>query len=232
MYKYEIHLHSSNCSRCAMSDTREMLDAAKQNGYAGVVLTQHFYGGNTCIARVLDWQTFVGSYIKDFEDAKRYGEEIGIDVIFGLEEGFGEGKEALIYGIEPERFLECEALRGASIEFLSKFVRDNGGIIAVAHPFRHRDYIKNADKEPNAALFDAVETYNHFNTDEENKRADDFAKRHSLLQLSGGDIHAASNFGVAGLLFDVRVKDTKQLADLIKNKKYKLFQNGKIVKPR
>ena len=47
MYKYEMHLHSSLTSKCATSDSVEYVKRAVETGFAGMVLTNHFYRGNS-----------------------------------------------------------------------------------------------------------------------------------------------------------------------------------------
>lgn len=231
MYKYEMHLHSSECSKCAASTSYEMIDAAKEHGYSGVVFTNHFYGGNTNIDRSLPWKDFVSAYAEDYKKASAYGEKTGIDVLFAFEEGIGKGKEVLIYGIEPNILVETPHIKDMPIAELSNFVRNNGGFIALAHPFRDRSYITDPYEEPNPQYFDGIEIYNHFNTDDENKKAADFAKKYDLIGISGGDIHASSNFGVAGLAFNKRIKTNKELVDALKSRDFKLIIQDKLVEP-
>ena len=59
MYKYELHLHTSGCSKCGISSAREMVLCAKEKGYKGIVVTDHFYRGNTGIDRSLPRERFV-----------------------------------------------------------------------------------------------------------------------------------------------------------------------------
>lgn len=105
MFKYEIHLHTCGCSACGGSTAREQVLAAKQAGYAGVCFTNHFYHGNTCVDRRLPWKDFFGAFYSDFLQGKALGEQLGIDVFFGIAGGdvhhiskFGESGMAF-----PER---------------------------------------------------------------------------------------------------------------------------------
>ena len=103
MFKYEMHLHTSGCSKCGISTVEEMALAAKEMGFQGIVVTDHFYRGNTCIDRNLPWEEFVAAYEKNWLDGKAFGESVGIDVIFGIEEVYHKDmKEVLIYGITPD----------------------------------------------------------------------------------------------------------------------------------
>ena len=59
MYKYELHLHTKEASACARASGAEMVDFYIQNGYQGMVVTDHFYHGNTAIDRDLPWEDFI-----------------------------------------------------------------------------------------------------------------------------------------------------------------------------
>ena len=52
-YRYEMHLHTAPCSLCAVATMEEMVAACREKGYAGFVVTNHFYHGNTGIDRSL-----------------------------------------------------------------------------------------------------------------------------------------------------------------------------------
>lgn len=228
MYKYEMHLHTNTCSACGIATGEELVIAAKLNGYTGIVITNHFYHGNTAIDRKLSWEEFVVAYKNDYLETKKAGEKYGIEVLFGIEEGYGGGKETLIYGIDPEVIINTPEFRRMSIAEMSAFVRNNGGFIACAHPFRDRVYIAEPRKEPNAELFDAIESYNVGNSEEDNTLAEEFCKRTSLPRISGGDVHSTAGFGKAGLAFYERITTSEQLVTALKQGDYKLIINGKI----
>lgn len=229
MFKYEIHLHSSACSACAVSTAEEMVAAAKEKNYAGVAFTNHFYCGNTAVDRKLSWREFVEAYEQDYLRAAKVGKALDIDVFFGIETVYEPGKEALIYGIEPELIKNAPFLKGCGIEQLSEFVRKNGGFIAAAHPLRRRDYIPDPDKEPDMRYFDAIEAYNLGNTDEDNQRAFDFARRKKVPVISSGDVHNKENLGKSGLAFFERLYTPERLVEALKKQRYRLIIDGKII---
>ena len=228
MYKYEMHLHTNFCSACALSTGEEYVLAAKAKGYAGIILTNHFYHGNTCIDRKLPWNEFVQAYKDDYHATKRAGDKYGVDVLFGIEEGYGGGKEALIYGIDPDLIINTPEFCYMSIDEISAFVRTNDGFIACAHPFRARGYITDPRKEPNSQIFDAAESYNAGNCDEDNALAEEFCKKAGLPRISGGDVHSIDGLGRAGLAFHERITTNEQLATALKQGNYKLIINGEI----
>lgn len=230
MFKYEMHLHSSACSACAFSDAREYIDAALETGYAGMVFTNHFYHGNTKVFRGLPWKDYVGVFRDDYLQAKEYGEQKGVDVLFGIEEVYepGSGKEILIYGITPEDLMDCPDFLNYSVYEMADFIREKGGYVSCAHPFRIRNYIPDPISEPDPAFMDGVEIYNYANSEEDDRKAEAFAKKYHLPGLSGGDVHRASDFGHAGLAFYERIRTNEQLTEALKQGQYKLIREGTI----
>lgn len=230
MYKYEMHLHSSGCSACAFSDSREYVDAALENGYAGMVFTNHFYHGNTEVSRRLPWEEFVGAFRDDWLKAKEYGDQVGVDVLFGIEEVYepGSGKEILIYGITPEDLISCPDFLHYNVYEMADFTRERGGYVVCAHPFRIRDYIPDPYTAPDPDFMDAVEIYNYANPEEDDRKAEVFARKNHLPGIGGGDVHKSCNFGHSGLAFYERIQTNQQLVEALKKKRYRIIREGQI----
>lgn len=229
IYRYEMHLHDRGCSRCGVSTACDMIAAACLNGYSGVVFTNHFYRGNTCVDRELAWRDFVREYVDDYAEAKRYASGYDIDVLFGIEENYYEGHEALIYGLSPEQVYAQPGLGSFALPELSEYVRGCGGVIICAHPYRDRGYIPNPDIDPDMRYFDGLEIYNQFNNPDRNAMAADYAARHGVdMVTSGGDVHNAVNFGLSGLAFPRRARSSAELVEMLRSGCYGLIINGEI----
>ena len=229
MYKYETHLHSLACSGCARATSIEHIDKAIKSGYSGLILTNHFYDGNTCIDRKLPWRDFVDAYRQDYLIAKEYAQKLDFDVLFGIEDGVGGGKEILIYGILPEDIMENCDFPKMNLKEKSDFIKSIGGLVSCAHPFRHREYIKEPDAIPDASCFDAVEIFNLHNTDEENEKALKFCFENNLLPISGGDTHTIENWENSGIIFNKRIKDEKSFVSELKKRDYKIILRDRTV---
>lgn len=79
-YLYETHLHTSEASACARNTGEEMARACKEYGYTGIFVTDHNWGGNTCVDGSLSWDAWVDQFCLGYEHAKAEGDRIGLDV--------------------------------------------------------------------------------------------------------------------------------------------------------
>lgn len=222
-YKYEMHQHTWPCSHCGHADPEKLVRTMKNDGYTGLVITDHFYFGNTGIDRSLPWDEFCKAYIDNYLAAKRIGDEIDFDVLFGVEENVGEGKEVLLYGITPEFILSHPELRNSNLELIYKLANEFGALVIQAHPFRNRDYIPDPLKRLDPAFLDGYEVFNTANKPEDNKLAFDTYKDSGKIFTAGSDWHRDETTVRSGIETDVRIKTEKQLADILKSGNYKLF---------
>lgn len=207
-----------------------MAEAYFRAGYAGMVLTDHFLRGNSAVDRTLPWEEKMHRYYAAYEAAAAWGAARSFSVLFGLEHHYGDGKEVLTYGIDLPFLLENPGLHLLPLEEYADLVHRAGGFLSMAHPFRDRDYINMAVK-PQPQFLDGVEIFNFYNSEEENKKAAKFAKKHGLLPTSGGDEHRANgpSIGRTGLAFKTPVPTGKELVEALKSGKYGLIINGETV---
>ncbi|MDO4187429.1 MAG: PHP domain-containing protein [Lachnospiraceae bacterium] len=237
-YFYETHLHTNASSACGKSTPEDMAIACKEYGYTGIIITDHNWGGNTCIDRTLPWKDWVTAYCDAYRRAKNIGDEIGIDVFFGYEAGY-KGTEFLIYGVDEEFIKEHSELKTASIEEQFDIIHGGGGIVVHAHPFREESYI------PEIRLFpehiDAVEGVNASHTGsasehelhpEFDERAREYAKKLGLPMTAGSDVHKTDIIG-GGIRTKKRLKDINDFKELIlSGKDYVLFDTINYYEPR
>jgi histidinol phosphatase-like PHP family hydrolase len=212
-YLYETHLHTCSASACAKNTGAEMADSAKAAGYAGIIVTDHNWGGNTCVDRSLPWETWVELFAEGYREAKARGDEIGLDVWFGMEAGFN-GTEFLIYGVMPEWMKEHPELRHSDPAEMSRIVHEGGGIYVQAHPYREEPYIPEIRLFPD--IVDGVEMINASNKRPEfNERAVKYANENDLPGTAGSDIHSVNLLG-AGMAFRRRLTSIQDFCDQIR----------------
>lgn len=223
MYIYEMHQHTAVASACAYETPEEVVRGLKKKGYAGMVITDHFYHGNTAVRRHQAWEDFVRPYEEAYERAKHEGEKLDFDVLFGIEEGVGGGKEVLLYGITPAFVYAHPELRDARLPELAALVREAGGLVVQAHPFRVRDYIRAPWEELPPEHLDGVEVHNACNDDLSNTRAQIFADKCGLFAVAGSDAHTSSSLGRAGIASETRIRTETDLAATLRDGAYELY---------
>lgn len=211
-FLYETHMHTSESSACAYNTGAEMARAYKDAGYTGIIVTDHFFYGNTAVNRRLPWEEWIENFCLGYEHARAEGAKIGLQVFFGWEAGY-HGTEFLIYGLDKEWLLTHPEIKEASVEEQFSLVHEGGGIVSHAHPYREEDYI------PEIRLFpeyvDAVEGVNAMHSGIMsrahknplfNERALAYGKEHNLPFTAGSDQHTTSMIG-GGMVFPRKLAD-------------------------
>lgn len=214
-YIYETHAHTSEGSACARSSGAEMARAYAGGGYTGLIVTDHFFYGNTAVDRALPWEEWVERFCLGYEHARQEGEKWGLQVFFGWESGY-RGTEFLVYGLDKQWLLSHPEIKDASVEEQFRLVHEGGGVISHAHPFREASYISEIRLYP--GYVDAVEGVNATHTStapgfksghdgrEYNDRAMAYAARHGLPVTAGSDQHSTVMI-YGGMVFPRKLAD-------------------------
>lgn len=220
MHKYETHVHTSESSACANASGEAQVKFYKSRGYAGIIITDHFFNGNTTVPRDLPWEERVERFCLGYENASKWGKEVGLDVFFGWEYSY-MGTDFLTYGLDKEWLIRNPIVTEMDVNSYCDFVRDCGGIIVHAHPFREASYISMIRLLPRKC--DGVEIVNSNRTELENRMAALYAENYDLLPFAGSDNHSANQDRLNGVAFDEKITDIKDFVKLVKGKKYRLF---------
>lgn len=212
MYLYETHLHTCQGSACGASTGAEHARYYQAQGYQGIFVTDHFFGGNTAIRRDLPWRERVMRFSDGFEDAWNEGQKIGLDVFFGWEQNF-QGDEYLIYGLDREFLLAHPEMEKWSRREQLAQVHAAGGCVIQAHPFRMRGYL-NAIRLGDA-FADGIEVANAGNTPAQDAYAMRYARRRGLYTITGSDNHRSHEDSVLyGVGLDARLESA---ADFVRH---------------
>ena len=185
MYKFESHLHTSEASACASASGAEQAQRYKNSGYDGIIVTDHFFNGNTAVREYRDWKDRVDRYCMGYENAKAQGDRIGLKVFFGIEYTYF-GTDILVYGIDKDWLYENSDCVDISFYEFAQRVRSAGALMIHAHPFREAGYIHEIRLLPE--WVDGVEVYNSGNyKDVMNKRAQWYAEQYGFMTTAGTD---------------------------------------------
>ena len=200
-YLYETHLHTVYSSACANSKGSEYVRLYKEMGYSGIIVTDHFYNGNTAIPRNLPWKEWVKQFCRGYEEARNEGERRGFDVFFGWEETFDSCDDYLIFGLDREWLMEHPEVRSWSRGEQYRAVKAAGGCVVQAHPFRQHYYIRQVVLS--TGCVDAVEAANLGNMERSyDSLAMRYAQKLGLPVTAGSDMHDARQI-CSGWLFGV-----------------------------
>ena len=216
-FLYETHLHTKESSACGISRGRDYIEKYLDLGYAGIIITDHFYRGNSAVNRSLSWEKWVNAFCRGYEEAREEGERRGLDVFFGWEETYN-GDDYLIYGLDKEWLLEHPELRYWSRMEQFREVRRYGGCVVQAHPFRQYYYINRILLS--TGCVDAVEAANAGNEQAFDALAWTYAKKLGLPVTAGSDIHSSEDIQretVFGVYLDKRMKTINDYVYAIRN---------------
>jgi len=217
MYKYETHLHTSESSACARSTGAEMARAIKKAGYAGAIITDHFFNGNCAIRGNHSWRERIRLFMRGYENAKREGDKIGLDIYFGFEYAM-HGTEFLIYNFNEEQLVAYPEIMRDSFEKASDRIRSEGGFIIHAHPFREEPYVQQPGRIfPEST--DAVEALNIMQPPESNNKAWEYAESYNLIKVGGSDAHSTESVK-GGVSFAQNPASLEELISMIKQNRH------------
>ena len=217
-YLYETHMHTCQGSACGVSTGAEQARFYKDQGYTGILITDHFTGGNTAVPRDLPWKERIDRFCSGYEDALITGQKIGLDVFFAWEQNY-DGDEYLVYGPDKAWLLSHPDVEHWTRRKQLEEVHKAGGAVIQAHPFRHRDYIKYILLGPKYC--DGIEVANTGNSPDADACARRYAEDYHLLTTAGSDNHNCEKADPAklmGVRTEERLRSSMDYARLIRDR--------------
>ena len=201
-FLYETHLHTCQSSACGRSTGVEHARFYKEAGFTGIIMTDHFFGGNTAVNRKLPWEERIDLFFRGYEDAKAEGDRIGLDVFFALEQNF-QGDEYLVYGLDKPYMKAHPEMEHWNRRQQLEEVHRAGGCVIQAHPFRIRDYM---DIIRLGTLFcDGIEAANAGNDPIDDTRAWNLGRAKNLVMTAGSDNHHSPTEELYGVILEKRL---------------------------
>jgi len=215
-YKYETHMHTSEVSACAINSAAQQVLSYKKQGYTGIIITDHFINGNSTCPGKLTWEQKMHHIATGYENAKAAGMKHDLDVFFGWEFTI-RPSDFLTYGLDIDFLIAHPNLDKVSIEEYSALVRENGGYLAQAHPYRSPWYL-GISRPVSPHLVDGIEVFNAIDSDKSNHAALTFAKKHNLPIQGGSDAHRTYNHGYSGIRLSKKAESIHDIINEIKAK--------------
>ena len=224
-YKTELHCHSASVSACADISPADIVAQYLEKGYSSIVLTEHlspatFAEGNYSGGD--DWSQKVDFFLSGYR-ALRDAAGDRLHVLLGAEIRVDShsGTDFLVYGLTEEILYSLTDLLNDKPRVLSERLRAAGCLFCQAHPFR------NNMKIVNPALLDGIEVFNgNPSHDSRNAFAAMWAEQHSLIPLSGSDLHHPHYPINGGILTDRPIETNEQLLAILRSGSYTLIDRA------
>jgi len=195
--KIDLHVHTQERSSCGKSSEEEQIRAAMAMGLDAIVFTDHDRLAPPGRLQELN---------NNYAPFKVFG---GIEVSIGNE-------HLLVLGVHDYSLESCRW----SYPALHRFVRERGGFIAVAHPFRF-----NPDLQLDLEHFppDALEGCSNNIAPQNNPRIWDLAERLGVPVLCNSDAHRTDTLGRYYNLLERTPTDERELIEILKSGQYTCF---------
>ncbi len=221
-YLTELHMHTKESSSCSQVPAKRMIEEYKKKGYSTIVITDHCSKNKMDRLGDIPWKEKIDYVYKGFEIAKQYGNELGINILLGVEVTLKiTDSDYLIYGIDKDFLYENEKIYEYTLEELYKACEKKGYVLVQAHPFR--DNIELAPLE----YIEGIEVYNGCQDEiSRNDKALEYGKSTNKILTSGSDFHRLDDLARGGIATEVEITEINQLVDILKSGEYKLIQNG------
>ncbi len=220
MYYYELHMHTSDTSRCGRSPAADMVAAYKQKGFTGVVVTDHLMNVQSHAEPETDWNRCVEKQLAGYYAALEAGEKLGLTVYCGWELTYQDNAEDyLTLGLSPQFLYDHPWLERYDIEKYRDAVHAAGGILVRAHPYRRAWYIKKPYVE-REGIADAIEVFNGGNSSqEENDMALAYAQKHNMPMTGGSDAHHVDETARGYIALEKKAESYAELCEAIRTGK-------------
>ncbi len=220
-YQIELHAHTFPVSECSQVSPKDMVETYKNLGYDAIAITNHLMYQHNRISK----EEHIDNFVCDFEQAKKYGDELGLKVYLGAEIRFTENNnDYLIFGINKKMLLEIYDLLPLGIENFRKAYPMPDSVFLQAHPMR------DGNETVDSSLLDGIEVFNmHPGHNSKVGLASIYADKNNLsIITAGSDFHHPNknHEGVSALRSACLPEDSFDLARILKEGDY-LLQIGR-----
>lgn len=193
MFKVDLHIHTVFGKDSAIAP-EELVPAARRAGMDAVCVTEH--------------HSFDLS--APFE---KISQETGFPIFRGMEYKANEG-HLLVFGVNMGR---ADMPPQMPMQQVIKWVDQRGGIGIPAHPYQPDMFGKSlSDRMLEIEGIQAIEGINASASDNQNKKADQAAKKMGWQQIGGSDAHGIHGIGRAYTVFPQAIATTKMLVEALK----------------
>ncbi|MGL5315518.1 MAG: PHP domain-containing protein [Peptostreptococcaceae bacterium] len=219
-YKYDLHVHTKEISPCGRLSIEYIIDKYMEEGYSGLVITDHMRRGYYRKCKKEDWIEKTKDFFYSYDRAIEYCKDKDFYIGLGMEISFkNDTNDFLVYGFTKNDFLENEWIIEMDLkEFYNKF--KDKAIIIQAHPHR----VKGSTLEDINYLH-GIEIYNlnprHNNNNDITNSI--YLNNPSLIATGGSDVHEEEDLCTTGIYTDKKITSDKDLIKILENKEFKII---------
>ncbi len=213
----ELHVHTSQVSKCSKISVEELVEAYIQKGYATLVITDHYNAYNFGRIGDISWQEKNDIFLSAYETAKKVANG-RINIILGMEYRNNNSlNDYLVFGVTEEFIRENNTdddhnTLDINLKDFTNLAHENNMLVFQAHPFR------DAMKIINPAYVDGIEVLNgHPGQISRNDFALMWAEKYNLLRCAGSDCHDLSSVATTAIVTDFAITNNEDLIAVLKN---------------
>lgn len=217
-YKYEMHTHTEPVSQCGRVSPRDILKSYLEQGFSGIVLTDHYSPLTWYNHNLIAPQKKIDFYLQSYREMKRLAPS-DFSVMLGIElRHYGTANDYLIYGVEEEWLKKQGNLMAIWEEKVYRLMHSEGYLVYQAHPFR------TGIRRCNPDFIDGVEIYNGKTSRECNEKAEAWAKQNNKLMVSGSDFHVMRQLARGGIITKKPINNNADLLDMLKSMDFEMIK--------
>ena len=219
-YKYELHCHTKEVSRCGTVPAAEIVKMYKEKGYDGIVITDHYSPMTFNLSNVWRPQTAMDFYTKGYREALKVAGD-DFTVLLGMElRYYATANDYLVYGVTEEFLRNNGNLMKKYPRRFYALAKKNGLLVLQAHPFRDMMI------RINPKYLDGTEAFNGKATKEQNQKSEAWGKENNMQVLvSGSDFHRPKNFAKGGIITETPIKTNNDLIKILTSGKFERIEN-------
>lgn len=209
----ETHYHTPVTSHCGAVAAAEAIPKYIENGYDGVLVTDHYYRDwfYEKAVRNLSWEQKIDKWLRGYDSVVQAAEGTGFRVFLGMELRFTDNlNDHLVCGIDRDFLIGHPELYNMTPSSFRRLADENGLFWAQAHPFR----VMCSPRDPKD--LHGVEVFNgNGRHNSHNDLAKAFAAENHLVGLSGSDFHEWEDLCTGGIYLEKMPQDASELARML-----------------
>lgn len=224
-YKVDIHTHTAPVSPCSDMSPEALVAHYHEAGCDAVVITNHLAHD---LLLYNDSAQNLTYYLADYKAAKALGQEVGLQVLLGLELRFPESpNDYLMYGVDETDVAAILPYLASDYQTFYRTFKKSTNLILQAHPFR------NHMTHQLPMYLDGIETYNcHPHHNSRIALATQYAATHpQWIVTAGSDFHHAGHEALGCIRFKTLPTDSFELVNCLKSRDYVFDVSGSIILP-